>query len=56
VKFSDKGGHVDIDAQAIDGDLELSVTDKGAGILGWSTVGRQIETTGKTDKCGRANA
>ncbi len=32
VKFSDKGGHVDIDAQAIDGDLELSVTDKGAGM------------------------
>ena len=32
VKFSDKGGHVDIDAQAIDGDLELSVTDDGAGM------------------------
>jgi len=32
VKFSDKGGHVDIDAQAIDGDLELSVTDNGAGM------------------------
>ncbi len=32
VKFSDKGGHVDIDAQAIDGDLELSVADNGAGM------------------------
>lgn len=32
VKFSDKGGHVDIDAQAIDGDLELSVTDNGSGM------------------------
>lgn len=32
VKFSDKGGHVDIDAQAIDGDLELSVTDDGSGM------------------------
>jgi len=32
VKFSDKGGHVEIDAQAIDGDLELSVTDNGAGM------------------------
>lgn len=32
VKFSDKGGHVDIDAQAIDGDLELSVADTGAGM------------------------
>ena len=32
VKFSDKGGHIDIDAQAIDGDLELSVTDDGAGM------------------------
>lgn len=32
VKFSDKGGHVEIDAQAIDGDLELTVTDNGAGM------------------------
>jgi len=32
VKFSDRGGHVEIDAQAIDGDLELSVTDNGAGM------------------------
>ena len=32
VKFSDTGGHVDIDAQAIDGDLELSVTDNGSGM------------------------
>ena len=32
VKFSDKGGHVEIDAQAIDGDLELTVTDDGAGM------------------------
>jgi len=32
VKFSDKGGHVEIDAQAIDGDLELSVSDNGAGM------------------------
>jgi len=32
VKFSDKGGNVEIDAQAIDGDLELSVTDNGAGM------------------------
>ena len=32
VKFSEKGGHVDIDAQAIDGDLELSVTDNGVGM------------------------
>lgn len=32
VKFSDKGGQIDIDAQAIDGDLELSVTDDGAGM------------------------
>lgn len=32
VKFSEKGGQVDIDAQAIDGDLELSVTDDGAGM------------------------
>lgn len=32
VKFSHKGGHVDIDAQAIDGDLELSVTDNGSGM------------------------
>lgn len=32
VKFSDKGGNIEIDAQAIDGDLELSVTDNGAGM------------------------
>ncbi|MEP3655491.1 MAG: HAMP domain-containing sensor histidine kinase [Litorimonas sp.] len=32
VKFSEKGGQIDIDAQAIDGDLELSVTDDGAGM------------------------
>lgn len=32
VKFSDNGGRVEIDAQAIDGDLELSVTDEGAGM------------------------
>ena len=32
VKFSDKGGQVEIDAQAIDGDLELSVSDEGAGM------------------------
>ena len=32
VKFSDKGGHIEIDAQAIDGDLELTVTDDGAGM------------------------
>jgi len=32
VKFSNKGGHVEIDAQAIDGDLELSVTDNGVGM------------------------
>jgi len=32
VKFSPKGGAVDIDAQAIDGDLELSVSDNGAGM------------------------
>lgn len=32
VKFSDKGGHVEIDAQAIDGDLELTVTDNGVGM------------------------
>ena len=32
VKFSPKGGHVDIDAQAIDGDLELSVSDNGPGM------------------------
>lgn len=32
VKFSDKGGQVDIDAQAIDGDLELTVTDNGSGM------------------------
>ncbi len=32
VKFSDKGGQVEIDAQAIDGDLELSISDDGAGM------------------------
>ena len=32
VKFSNKGGHVEIDAQAIDGDLELTVTDNGVGM------------------------
>ena len=32
VKFSEKGGHVEIDAQAIDGDLELTVTDNGVGM------------------------
>lgn len=32
VKFSDKGGQIDVDAQAIDGDLELSVTDNGSGM------------------------
>jgi len=32
VKFSPKGSHIDIDAQAIDGDLELSVTDTGMGM------------------------
>ncbi len=32
VKFSDKGGHIDVDAQAIDGDLELSVSDTGVGM------------------------
>lgn len=32
VKFSDKGGQVEIDAQAIDGDLELSISDNGAGM------------------------
>jgi len=32
VKFSDKGGQVDIDAQAIDGDLELTISDDGAGM------------------------
>ena len=32
VKFSDKGGQVDIDAQAIDGALELSISDDGAGM------------------------
>jgi cell cycle sensor histidine kinase DivJ len=32
VKFSDRGGQIDVDAQAIDGDLELSVTDNGSGM------------------------
>ncbi len=32
VKFSDKGGQIEVDAQAIDGDLELTVTDDGAGM------------------------
>ncbi len=32
VKFSHKGGHIDVDAQAIDGDLELSVSDTGVGM------------------------
>ena len=32
VKFSDKGGQIEVDAQAIDGDLELSVSDTGAGM------------------------
>lgn len=32
VKFSEKGGQIEIDAQAIDGDLELTVTDDGAGM------------------------
>jgi len=32
VKFSKKGDHIDVDAQAIDGDLELSVSDEGAGM------------------------
>ncbi len=32
VKFSDKGGRVDVDAQAIDGDLELTVSDTGVGM------------------------
>ena len=32
VKFSNKGGQIDVDAQAIDGDLELSVTDNGSGM------------------------
>jgi cell cycle sensor histidine kinase DivJ len=32
VKFSNKGGRVDVDAQAIDGDLELTVTDTGVGM------------------------
>lgn len=32
VKFSHKGGHIDVDAQAIDGDLELTVTDSGVGM------------------------
>ena len=32
VKFSDKGSQVEVDAQAIDGDLELTVSDMGAGM------------------------
>ena len=32
VKFSDKGGEIEVDAQAIDGDLELTVSDMGAGM------------------------
>lgn len=32
VKFSEKGGQIEIDAQAIDGDLELTVSDDGAGM------------------------
>ncbi len=32
VKFSDKGGQIEIDAQALDGDLELSVSDNGVGM------------------------
>ena len=32
VKFSDKGGQIEVDAQAIDGDLELTVSDMGAGM------------------------
>lgn len=32
VKFSEKGTHVDVDAQAIDGDLELTVSDQGIGM------------------------
>lgn len=32
VKFSERGGRVDVDAQAIDGDLELSVSDTGMGM------------------------
>ncbi len=32
VKFTDAGGQVDVDAQAIDGDLELTVTDNGKGM------------------------
>ena len=32
VKFSEKGTHVDVDAQAIDGDLELTVSDQGMGM------------------------
>ncbi len=32
VKFSNKGAHVDVDAQAIDGDLELAVSDTGMGM------------------------
>jgi len=32
VKYSEKGAHIDVDAQAIDGDLELSVSDTGMGM------------------------
>lgn len=32
VKFSERGGQIDIDAQALDGDLEISVSDDGAGM------------------------
>ncbi len=32
VKFSDKGTQIEVDAQAIDGDLELSVSDEGVGM------------------------
>jgi len=32
VKFSDKGTQVEVDAQAIDGDLELTVSDMGSGM------------------------
>ena len=32
VKFSDKGGQIEVDAQAIDGDLELTVSDMGVGM------------------------
>ena len=32
VKFSDRGGQIEVDAQAIDGDLELTVSDNGSGM------------------------